>query len=110
MWDTFTRLAPWLGVLGLALPTRAVGRDLLLLALAYHVGVHALTFGMTRFRLPLMPFLMVAAGVVLTRSWRPLLASAPRWRLGAAAATLAALGWLWAWRLPTVLDIFGAHG
>ena len=96
-----------LGLLGLALRPGAPGRGLILLLLVYHLGIHAFIFGMSRFRLPLVPFLMVAAGPLLTRSWRPLLAEASRWRLATAAAALLAMAGLWAWRLPTVLDIFG---
>ncbi|MFQ5718329.1 MAG: ArnT family glycosyltransferase [Acidobacteriota bacterium] len=99
-----------LGVLGLGLGPARPGQQLILLLLAYHLAVHAVTFGMTRFRLPLMPFLMAAAGLLLTRSWRPLLAAASRRRLVVTGATLAVLAGLWIARLSPLLDVFRAAG
>lgn len=40
---------------------------MVLLLVYYYTAIHALTFGMTRFRLPVMPFLMLLAGATLAR-------------------------------------------
>ena len=40
---------------------------LVLLLVYYYTAIHAVTFGLTRFRLPVMPFLMVLAGYAVVR-------------------------------------------
>jgi 4-amino-4-deoxy-L-arabinose transferase-like glycosyltransferase len=42
---------------------------LVLLMVGYYSGIHAITFGLTRFRLPLMPFLILLAAVAVV-AWR----------------------------------------
>jgi 4-amino-4-deoxy-L-arabinose transferase-like glycosyltransferase len=58
----------YLAVLLFALPAMWMHRhdaftSLVLLLVYYYTAIHAVTFGLTRFRLPIMPFLMVLAGV-----------------------------------------------
>lgn len=42
---------------------------LVLLLVYYYTAIHAVSFGLTRFRLPVMPFVMVLAGVTLASWW-----------------------------------------
>jgi 4-amino-4-deoxy-L-arabinose transferase-like glycosyltransferase len=93
-----------LGVLGMLLLPPWPGRKLVAALLLYHLSLHALTFGMTRFRLPLVPFLILAGAPLLVSSWRPLLA-ASRLRQGLAALVLALLAALWISRFPQVFDV-----
>ena len=93
-----------LGLLGLILLPSWPGRGLVAALLLYHLGLHALTFGMTRFRLPMVPFLILAGAPLLAGSWRPLAAAG--WpRLVAAALALALLAGLWIARFPQVFDV-----
>ncbi len=94
-----------LGTAGLALLPRVPGRALVVTLLAYHLAVHVATFGMTRFRLPMVPFLVLFAAPLLTRPWGPLLAAAPAWRRAAALAGVMALVLLWASRWRQVFDV-----
>ncbi len=101
---------PWmalalLAVLGLAHgPPGPVRRLTLALVLAL-LAVHALTFGMSRFRLPAVPFLAAHAGVAVAAAragaWLP---PGPRPRVVAAVVLLALLG-LWGLRLGPLLDL-----
>ena len=106
-----------LGLAGLVLIPRVRGRGLVMAILGYHLAVHAVTFGMTRFRLPMVPLLMLAAGPLLAHSWRRLpgfganaadqRAGLPSgWRLGAALLGVAVLVLLWSMRWETVFDLF----
>ncbi len=93
-----------LGLLGLVLRPHWPARSLVITLLLYHLGLHALTFGMTRFRLPMVPFLMLAAAPLLVASWRPL-GRAGRRRLAVAGILLAGLWVLWIARFPQVFDV-----
>jgi hypothetical protein len=99
-WAALAVLAAW----GLALSPPAVCRRVVLALVLSLLAVHALTFGMSRFRLPLVPFLAAYAGVAVacfaSGEWWP-----RRWasRLGL-AAVLAALLWLWGLRVGPLLD------
>ena len=60
----------YLLVMALALPVlclriREPRVALVALLVGYYTAIHAVTFGLTRFRLPLMPFLMVLAGCAI---------------------------------------------
>ena len=68
---------------------------------AYHLALHTLTFGLTRFRLPMVPFLILAAAPLYTRSWGPLVAARPRWQLALLVAGWGLLIMLWASRWHT---------
>jgi hypothetical protein len=106
---TLAAAVPWvalavLAAFGLALSPPAAPRRLALLLIVALVILHALTFGMSRFRLPAVPFLAAYAGVALAffrhGRWWP--EGAAR-QIGLALA-LAALAWLWLLRLPALLD------
>ena len=106
---TLAAAAPWmalavLAAFGLSLSPPAAPRRLVLLLILALIIVHALTFGMSRFRLPAVPFLAAYAGVALAsfrdRRWWP----AGTARQAGLAAALAALAWLWLLRLPALLD------
>ena len=99
-----------LGWAGLVLLPGAPGRRLLIILLAYHLAIHAVTFGMTRFRLPMVPFLVVAAAPLLTRPWGPLLKGSPAWRAALAAGGVLLLILLWASRWRQVFDVFLPSG
>jgi hypothetical protein len=108
---TLVTALTWMGVAvlgwaGLVLLPGAPGRRLLILLLAYHLAIHAVTFGMTRFRLPMVPFLVIAAAPLLTRSWRPLLAGVTARRAALAAGGVLVLVLLWASRWRQVFDVF----
>jgi 4-amino-4-deoxy-L-arabinose transferase-like glycosyltransferase len=90
-------VALWLGPPG---PERRLTAVIFLFSFA----VVAMTFGMSRYRLPLMPLCAIQASYVLchfrTLQWR----SPARWvGLG---ATLAFLGWAWIIYLPLITDVF----
>jgi hypothetical protein len=106
---TLAAALPWMAVavlaaFGLSLSPPAAPRRLVLLLIVLLMIVHALTFGMSRFRLPAIPFLAAYAGVALAsfrgRRWWP--AGTAR-RIGLVGA-LSALIWLWLLRLPALLD------
>jgi len=94
-----------LGVLGLILLPPWTGRGLVITLLLYHLALHALTFGMTRFRLPMVPFLILAGAPLLVGTWRQMAAAGPTRRV-VAAGVLAALLALWIARFPQVFDVF----
>ena len=94
-----------LGVLGLLLLPPWTGRGLLITLLLYHLALHALTFGMTRFRLPMVPFLILAGAPLLVGSWHRM-AAAGNPRRVLAAGLLACLLALWVARFSTVFDVF----
>jgi len=94
-----------LGVLGLLLLPSWPGRGLVITLLLYHLALHALTFGMTRFRLPMVPFLILAGAPLLVGSWRRL-AAAGNPRRVVAAGVLAGLLALWIARFSRVFDLF----
>ena len=94
-----------LGVLGLILLPPWTGRGLVITLLLYHLSLHALTFGMTRFRLPMVPFLILAGAPLLVGSWRRL-AAAGNARRVVAAGLLASLLALWIARFSRVFDVF----
>jgi hypothetical protein len=78
-----------LAVLGLFAMPAAPLRSFLALAIVYTLAVHALSVGMSRYRLLLMPFLAVAAGSLGADPRARLRAlRRPRRALGAAAALL----------------------
>lgn len=57
-------------------------------------AIHTLVFGHSRYRLPLMPFLLIyAAAAIRAQVWRSLPVSG--WRTAAAAVTVAGLGLIW---------------
>jgi hypothetical protein len=99
-----------LGWAGLVLLPGAPGRRLLIILLAYHLAIHAVTFGMTRFRLPMVPFLVVAAAPLLTRPWGPLVKGSPAWRVALAGGGVLLLILLWASRWRQVFDVFLPRG
>ena len=83
---------------------------MVLVLLSYHIVMHSLFFGMTRFRLPMVPFLIVAAAPLLTRSWSPLLFGRPVWRPALATVGIALLVLLWSSRWHTIFDVFIPRG
>jgi hypothetical protein len=106
---TLAAAVPWmalavLAAFGLSLSPPAAPRRLVLLLIVALMILHALTFGMSRFRLPAVPLLAAYAGVALaslrTGRWWP----AGNVRRAGLAAALALLAWLWLLRLPALLD------
>lgn len=106
---TYGSALPWmatavLAALGLAAVSGGVARRATLALVLSLLVVHALTFGMSRFRLPLVPLLAAWAGVgcAALRLHPPI----PRtgWRLLVLAAVLATLAALWVARAPELLD------
>ncbi len=91
-----------LAVLGFfALPATPL-RSFLTLVIAYTLAVHALSVGMSRYRLLLMPFLAVAAGSFAAEPRAALRALGRPGRALPAAATLVALAALWSLHLGKV--------
>ncbi len=93
-----------LGLLGLILLPSWSGRGLVITLLLYHLALHALTFGMTRFRLPMVPFLILAGAPLLVGSWQRMAAAGYARRV-VAAGLLAGLLALWIARFPLVFDV-----
>lgn len=94
-------LLPYLASLALALPALAAlqadrARGLLILLLAYYVGIHVATHGFARYRLPVMPVVFLLAGVWLaawrSRQWPAL---RPRAKALMAALALVVAACLW---------------
>lgn len=102
---------PWmvvaaLGLAGLILLPAGPGCRLVALLLLYQLALHAATFGLSRFRLPMVPWLIAMAAPFLTRGWRALPERPPAWRIMAVALGIGVLLHLWASRWGTILDIF----
>jgi hypothetical protein len=74
----------------------------------YHMAVHAVTFGTSRYRIALIPLLALAAGPMLTRSWKVILRAQPRWRPALVLSGVCLLIWLWSTRWNALFDVFGA--
>ncbi len=87
-----TVLVVWAGALGMALRARGATGVMLASTLAYHVLPIALLAGLSRYRVPLEPILMVYAAILLTdrRAARALLFRSPA-RAVLAGALLGAL-------------------
>ncbi len=71
---SWTCVLSYVAVLVLALPAmyaraRTPLVALTLLLIYYYSAIHMVTFGLTRFRLPIMPFLMLSAGVGTIALW-----------------------------------------
>jgi 4-amino-4-deoxy-L-arabinose transferase-like glycosyltransferase len=80
-----------------------LARQLVVALILYTLALHAITFGMSRFRLPLLPFLFPFAVLAWSR-WRDFSAiSTPRRR--AILLTCALLILAWAWRVPPLLRL-----
>ncbi|MFQ5768531.1 MAG: hypothetical protein ACE5ID_11200, partial [Acidobacteriota bacterium] len=108
---TLAAALTWMGVAGLGLLGLFLSRSsgaliLLRLLLGYELLLHSLTFGMTRFRLPMVSFLILAAASFTACRPAHEMRQASVWRLGAAGLFLGFLGLLWASRWSTVFDIF----
>jgi 4-amino-4-deoxy-L-arabinose transferase-like glycosyltransferase len=90
-------VALWLGPSG-------PERQLIAIVLLFSLAVVAITFGMSRYRLPLMPLCAIQASAVLADPrllhWR-----SPARTAGLAAA-LAFFAWSWTRYLPLVTDVF----
>jgi len=94
-------LVMWVGALGLAARGRRALGVVVSGILLYHVAAISLLAGLSRYRIPLEPLLMVYAAQVLA-SPRLALAVLPRrpWRLGVAVLALGLLVPLVLWFLP----------
>ncbi len=81
-------------------------RQLTVVVLLFSLSVVAVTFGMSRYRLPLMPLCAIQASSVLAnfRVLAPQRSSPARWT--GIVATLAFLGWVWIRYLPLITDVF----
>jgi hypothetical protein len=71
---SWTCVLSYVAVLVLALPAmyaraRTPLVALTLLLIYYYSAIHMVTFGLTRFRLPILPFLMLSAGVGAVALW-----------------------------------------
>jgi hypothetical protein len=106
---TLAAALPWMALallacLGLAQAPPGPARRLVLGLVLALLAVHALTFGMSRFRLPAVPFLAAYAGVgaaaLGSGRWLP----QGRWRRLALLAAVVGLAWLWGLRLGPLLD------
>jgi len=98
-----------LAVAGLAAAPAGAGRRLTLALVAFYLLIHAVIFGMSRYRIPLLPILFVYAGLALAEP-RATLRALTRSRRAFAAAALAIvlMGAAWARDLPRVLDVWRA--
>ena len=95
-----------LGVVALWLGPPGDERSLTAVVLLFFLAVFAVTFGMSRYRIPLMPLLAIQAASILADP-RRLLAGVPsplRW-IGL-ALTIAFIGVAWAMYLPLIADVF----
>lgn len=91
----------WLGPIGLLARTRSAFGLLSGGILLYHLAAISLLAGLSRYRIPLEPFLMIGTALLLADprgAWAALRASP--WRLAASAVALAALVPLVLWYLP----------
>ncbi|MBZ0113319.1 MAG: glycosyltransferase family 39 protein [Thermoanaerobaculia bacterium] len=84
-------------------PPSALARQLVIALILYTLALHAITFGMSRFRLPLLPFLFPFAALAWSR-WREALAVSTL-RRRAVLLTWALLILAWAWRMPPLLRL-----
>jgi 4-amino-4-deoxy-L-arabinose transferase-like glycosyltransferase len=93
-----------LAVLGLVSMPRSPMWNFLLIAITYTLGVHALSVGMSRYRLVLMPFLAIAAShfaAAPRTRWRVL---HEPWRGALAIGILAALAAIWSLHLGKIWE------
>ncbi len=91
----------WLGPIGLLARTRSAFALLSGGILLYHLAAISLLAGLTRYRIPLEPFLMIGTALLLADprgAWAALRASPPR--LAACALVLAVMVPLTLWYLP----------
>lgn len=95
-----------LAVAALWLGPRSPERSLTALILGFFLAVFAITFGMSRYRLPLMPLLSIHAASILADPMRLLAEPRSPLRWLGLLATLAFLASAWALYLPLVLDVF----
>jgi hypothetical protein len=96
-------LVMWAGAAGLALRGRGAWAVVFAGILLYHVAAIAVLAGLSRYRVPLEPLLMVGAAGLLASPRAAVseaLASPLRWRVGAAALVLALVVPLSLWFLP----------
>jgi hypothetical protein len=125
-WITLLCAGSWmivsiLGVVGLTLVSRGSGPWLIWMLIGYPLVITTLTFGMSRFRLPMVPYLILASGAALAAvgsavtgrgalrfvHWRSIVKS-PRGVL--TIVLLSGLVWLWTMRWDAVFDVFGRSG
>jgi 4-amino-4-deoxy-L-arabinose transferase-like glycosyltransferase len=92
------------GAFALWLGPGGAERQLLSIVILFSLAVVAITFGMSRYRLPLMPLCAIQASAVLA-SPRLLQWRSPA-RVAGLAATLAFFAWAWSWYLPLITDVF----
>jgi 4-amino-4-deoxy-L-arabinose transferase-like glycosyltransferase len=99
-----------LAVLALWMGPPGPERRLTAIVLLFFLGIFAVTFGMSRYRLPLTPLLAIQASAVLARPaiLTAQLRSPRRW--AGLLATLLFLGWAWSRYLPLILDVFQSGG
>jgi len=95
-------LVVWGGALGLATRGRFARSGVVALVLCYHCGAIACLAGLTRYRVPLEPLLMVYLGAMLAQPREGLaLLRAQPWRILLGGMALAALVPLVLWYLPS---------
>jgi 4-amino-4-deoxy-L-arabinose transferase-like glycosyltransferase len=95
-----------LGVVAIWLGPPGPERQLTVIVLLFFLSVVALTFGMSRYRVPLMPLFAMQASSVLA-NFRFLTSQRISPIRGAGlVATLAFLGWAWSKYLPLITDVF----
>lgn len=94
-------LVMWVGALGLAARGRRAMGVVITGILLYHVAAISLLAGLTRYRIPLEPLLMIYAAQVLASPRQTLaILGERRWRLLAAVVALGVLVPLTLWFLP----------
>ncbi|MFQ5718456.1 MAG: hypothetical protein ACE5IK_02805 [Acidobacteriota bacterium] len=107
---TMAAAVPWmalvvLAIVGLWVPSAPVPRRAVVAMILSLLLIHALTFGMSRFRLPMVPFLAGYAGLALWRMrdgrWWP---RQPNDR-ASLLVLLLTVGYLWGLRLSPLLDL-----
>ncbi|MFN0149400.1 MAG: ArnT family glycosyltransferase [bacterium] len=98
-----------LAVAGLFASPAGAERRLTFALLIFYVIIHAVIFGMSRYRIPLLPILFAYAGLALTAPRATMRAiGRSRGNFAAAAAILVLMSAAWARDLPHVLDVWRA--
>ena len=94
-------LVMWAGMVGLTTRGRGAQGGVIFSILLYHVAAISVLAGLSRYRVPLEPLLMIYAAGLLSdpkAAWAE--ATRAPWRLGAAAVCLGLVMWLSLWYLP----------